>query len=98
MVETADTTQRIQALEERVDDLESDIGNLMQILRGDIIEGIAVALDDIQALLGILSHHVPSLADDLQTIHDMNESARSALKSSEVFGWKSPSEEELGKR
>lgn len=93
-----DTTQRIKALEDRVEDLEADIGSLMMILRGDIIEGIAVALDDIQALLGLLPQYVPSLADELQPIHDMNESARSALRSSEVFEWKSPSEEELGKK
>ncbi len=98
MNESDDATQRIKALEERVEDLEADIGNLMQILRGDIIEGIAVALDDIQALLDILPHHVPSLANKLQPIHDINESARSALRSSEVFEWKSPSEEELGKK
>ncbi|MGZ4903792.1 MAG: hypothetical protein ACXVIG_04425 [Halobacteriota archaeon] len=93
-----DDAQRIKELEKRVEDLEVDIGNLMMILRQDVIEGIAVALDDIQALLGILPHHVPSLADELQPIHDMNESARSVLRSSEVFEWEAPSEEELGKK
>ncbi len=89
--------QRIKLLEERVGELESDIGRLMMILRGDIVEGIAVALDDMHALMGILPRHVPSLADELRTVHDMNESARSALRSSKVFEWESPTEEELSK-
>ncbi len=94
---TNEAMQRINELEERIEGLETDIGNLMQILHGDIIEGIAVALDDIQALLDLLPRHVPSLAGELQPVHEINESARAALRSSEVFEWKSPSEEELGK-
>jgi len=97
MTDTDDITQRITALEEQVEDLQADIGRLMMILRADVIEGIAIALDDMQALTGILANNIPSLADVLQPVHDTNESARSALRSSEVFKWVVPSGEEFNK-
>ncbi|MGZ4904816.1 MAG: hypothetical protein ACXVIG_07080 [Halobacteriota archaeon] len=97
MTETDDVTQRITALEEQVEDLQADIGRLMMILRSDVIEGVAIALDDIQALMGVLAHNVPSIADALQPVHDTNDSARSALQSSEVFKWVIPSGEEFSK-
>ena len=59
MTET-DDTKRIKALEEQVEDLHADIGRLMMILRADIVEGVAVALDDIQALIRVLPDNVPS--------------------------------------
>ncbi len=92
-----ETTQRITALEERIEGLEADIGRLMMILRGDIVEALAVSLDDTHALIGVLSHHVPSLTDALRRVQEMNDSARSALRASQVFEWESPTEEELGK-
>jgi|GEM_PF-6517932 len=97
MTETDDVAQRINALEEQVEDLQADIGRLMMILRADISEGIAIALDDIQALTRILADSIPSLADALQPVHDTNESARSAFRSSEVFKWAIPSREEFTK-
>ncbi len=90
MTEMDDTTKRIKALEEQVDDLNADIGRLMMILRADIIEGLAVALDDIHALTGILPDHVPSLAEALRPVQETNDAARSALESSEVFEWVVP--------
>lgn len=95
MTETDDIAQRINALEEQVEDLQADIGRLMMILRADIIESIAIALDDVQALTRILADGIPSLADPLQPVHDTNESARSALRSSEVFKWPAPPGEEF---
>ncbi len=50
-----------------------------------------------QALTGILANSVPSLADALQPVRETNESARSALRSSEVFKWIVPSGEEFSK-
>ncbi len=97
MTETDDVVQRINALEEQVEDLQADVGRLMMLLRADISEGIAIALDDIQALTRILADNIPSLADALQPVHDTNESARSALQSSEVFKWTIPSREEFTK-
>ncbi|MGZ4913052.1 MAG: hypothetical protein ACXVI3_05795, partial [Halobacteriota archaeon] len=82
---------------EQVEDLQADIGRLMVILRADVIEGIAIALDDMQALTGILANNIPSLVDALQPVHDTNESARSALRSSEVFKWVVPSGQEFSK-
>jgi len=98
MTDTDDIKQRITALEEQLEDLQADIGRLMMILRADVIEGIAIALDDMQALTGILANNVPSLADPLQPVRETNESARSALRSSEVFKWIVPSGEEFSKR
>jgi hypothetical protein len=97
MTETNDVAQRINALEEQVEDLQADIGRLMVILRADIVEGIAIALDDIQALTRILADSTPSLSDALRPVHDTNESARSALRSSEVFKWVVPPGEEFTK-
>ncbi|MDD1721780.1 MAG: hypothetical protein LUP95_07335 [Euryarchaeota archaeon] len=79
-----------------MEDLHADIDRLMMILRADIIEGVAVALDDIQALIRVLPDHVPSLAEALRPTQEMNEAARSALESGEVFEWVVPYKAESG--
>ncbi len=76
---------RILTFEERIEELEANVEGVIAILRSDIVESIAASLDDIRALTAILPGHMPHLAEALRPVHDINESARSALRRSEVF-------------
>ncbi len=88
------TLDLINEFLERLVKLEDDMDRIMAILRGDIIEGIAAALDGIHLLTATLPDYMPELAEPLRSIHDMNEIARSKLRSSEVFEWAEVATEE----